>query len=554
MLPRMKFEGQPDSSRRLTLACLLLAAFAPSCSHDKSTASDAPVNVVLIVLDTLRADYVLDPEQAVASPSIDALAADGTSFTHAFSHAPMTLPSHTALFSSRLPHSTGIALNHQQLPDELPLLAEWVGERGYQTSAVISLATLGSKKGLYGLERGFARYDIDYLGPIPAAPVTHARLIPELQRLAAAEEPFFLFAHYSDPHLPYNVHDGSVDRRARIELDGELIAEPTLSQMSIVDRQFDLEPGEHVFELNSEFPFRYDATLDFDSTQLQFLAPQEGDFVTSPRGAHTYLRMVTRWNNASQTVQPLKSMLWLGEEPSHAEKLARYPGELEFVDRYVGELMAELKRLELYDDSLIVLTSDHGEALGEHDYWGHSLNLYDELLHVPLVIKLPQGHTGESKLRELSEAIVSHVDLAPTILEVLELPALSGQMGASLLHQSPTERAPMFAATHLPEAVAGDGSGKIGEDLISLRDAQYKLIYTRTHDRFEMYDLGEDPGELDDVFASRGAERQEWQEQLRAAAGSLGEVDFQAVFRGATAADGQTMGALGYGGSESDEN
>ena len=523
-----------------------MLALAASCSPGPSPA-DKPVNVVLVVIDTLRADYVLDPEQQVDSPQIDSLATDGVSFTSAFSHAPMTLPSHTSLLSSQVPHVTGVALNYQQIPKRVPLLAEWLKVQGYQTSAVTSIATLGSKKKVFGIERGFDTYDVNYLGLLPAAPITQARLIPEVRRLAATKKPFFLFAHYSDPHLPYNVHDGSVSRRARIELNGELVAEPTLSKMSVAEQEFDLEPGSHVFDLSSEFPFRYDVELDYDESKLQVLPAQEGDFVTSDRGAHTYLRLVTRWNNPTDAPLKLKTTLWLGEEASPEEKLVRYPGELEFVDTYVGELLAELESLGLYDESLILFTSDHGEALGEHSYWGHSLNLFDELLHVPLIIKLPKGHSGSTKLNELSDLPVAHLDLVPTILDVMGLPDLPGQMGQSLLEQGRDEHAPLFAAAHLPEAVRGDGSDERGDDLISLRDSKYKLIYLRTHDRFEMYDLESDLGELVDVFEQHGDQRADWQAELRAAARSLGEVNFTAVRKGTTDDDAQAMGALGYG-------
>ncbi len=535
----------------LTLAACF-GALVASCSPE-TNAPASPINVVLIVLDTLRADTVIDTEGRVDTPRLDALAADGIAFSRAFSLAPMTLPSHTSLFSSRSPHATGIALNHQQVPERLPLLAEWIAKRGYATSAVTSIATLGSQSGTYGLERGFDTYDLEYLGPLPDAPTTQARLLPEVRRLAAQAKPFFLFAHYSDPHLPYNVHDGSVNRTAKILLDEELVAEPTTSAMSLTEQKFALEPGTHVFELSSDFPFRYDAKLDFDPAKLQLVGFEPGDVVNSDRGAHTFLRIVTRWNNDTDSPQELKSTLWLGEEASHQEKLARYPGEVEFVDGYVGELLDELKRLKLYDDSLIIFTSDHGEALGEHNYWGHSLNLFDELVHVPLVVKLPKGHSGGRALQALAQSSVSHVDLVPTILDVLGLPALPGQMGHSLLRQTEGPRDPVFAATHLPEALDADGSGKRGEDLISLRDDKFKLIYTRTQDRFEMYDLVEDPGELTDVFNQHGKDRLEWQERLREAARSLAEVDFESVLDGASIDDQNRMGALGYGGSESEE-
>jgi len=81
-------------------------------------------NVLMIVIDTLRADHVFDRAGAIDTPNLDRLAADGVAFERAFSHTSWTLPSHTALFSSRYPYQTGVVLNAQRVPEDLPLLAE----------------------------------------------------------------------------------------------------------------------------------------------------------------------------------------------------------------------------------------------------------------------------------------------------------------------------------------------------------------------------------------------------------------------------------------------
>ncbi|MFT5287822.1 MAG: arylsulfatase A-like enzyme [Planctomycetota bacterium] len=529
--------------RLIPLALLIgLSTTLPGCSNQ----SQSPTNVILLLVDTMRADHFLDPEQRVDTPNLDSLAEDGVSFTKAFSHAPMTLPAHTSIFSSQLPDATGIVLNRQQVPERLPLLAEYLQSEGYATSAVVSIWTLGNRTGTYGIERGFEHYDRNYLGLLPPAPITQERMLPELRRLAALDQPFFLFAHYSDPHLPYNVHDDSVFRSATIKLDDGLIAELPISKMTLWEHEIILPPGPHVLDLSSEFPFRYDSDLGFDDSVVRLLPPQANDFVPGMRGSRSFRRIVTRWENLTDTPQPIQASLWLGEEPSHAEKLQRYPGEVEYVDGFVGELLNELKTLNLYDDSLILFTSDHGEALGEHDWWGHNQNLYDELLHIPLVLKLPIQHAKATALQSNASSIANHIDLAPTILDVLGLAPLPGQVGFSLVDDKRTSPPVNFAATHLPLAEGSSESAKRGDDLVSLRDQKYKLIYTRSSDRFEMIDLVKDPKELTDVFSSHGEERRAWQEQLRAAANRLDQIDFEAVLSGATEAERQSLSALGY--------
>lgn len=123
------------------------------------SAHTAPLNVVLIVIDTLRADAVLDPAGRYDTPCIDRFAAEGIVFPRAFSAAPMTLPSHMSLFSSRPPLETGIYNNGASVREDLPLVAEWLAGHGYDTRAVLSIATLYPTHPTRTPGRGFATYD-----------------------------------------------------------------------------------------------------------------------------------------------------------------------------------------------------------------------------------------------------------------------------------------------------------------------------------------------------------------------------------------------------------
>ncbi len=533
----------PTRIRRVVMrAPLLQAAFAAGlCLAAGCADAKQPANVVLIVVDTLRADLGKGIED-VATPAFDALARDGVAFSQAFSHAPMTRPSHAALFSGRSPHLTGIVANEwDDVPEDLPLLAEHLREQGFATAAVVSLWTLGTDSRSSTFERGFERYDRDYFGRIVQAPATFERMERVLDDLQG-RGPFFLFAHFSDPHVPYNAHERPAGRMAELLLDGERVAEFDVSNLVEYEQSFDLAPGEHRFVLQSEHTFSFDSHDEAhpDGVDVQAL-PEE--FL---RGSEkNWRRIASKVTNRRDAPIAFPVHFQLAEQPSNEEKRARYPGEVAFVDRWVGALVDSLSRRGLYDDALVVFTSDHGEALGEHGWWGHKENLYDELLHVPLVVKPPAGHAAQRGLAATRDRLVRHADVVPTMLEILGLPKLPGQEGKSLLVDEARE---LVAVTRLLRAVEG-GRFVTREDLVSLRDAEFKLVYRALADCFEMYDLRKDPGELVDVFLERRVERSGWEARLREMARTLPDTADDAV----SPEDLEDLQGLGYGGVESAE-
>ena len=377
-------------------------------------------NVVMIVVDTLRADAVSTEFGAGETPHIAALAERGTAFSRAFAHAPMTLPAHAALFSGRQPHETGVYNNGDRVPADLPLLAETLRDAGYQTEAVVSLATLWPEGAGTGLDRGFGAFDP---GHYPVAPAEDAgeRFEAALERLDG-DRPFFLFAHLSDPHEPYNehaphFHGKARGHRAELLLDGERVAELSTSISSDWSTDLELPPGTHSLVLRSDQDFKL-RTLECE------LAPTfvEGELLKPGR------RVEVQLTNASKTSRSVPLRLWINDTPSREEIHARYGSEVAAADEAIGRLIEGLKRRGLWDNTLVVLTSDHGEALGEHGTIGHVVNLYDELLHVPLVMAHP-ALPGVSQ-PAISQP-VGHVDVLPTVLDLLGVDAPSDLPGHS---------------------------------------------------------------------------------------------------------------------------
>lgn len=539
---------------RILAAALLLGASAcsggaevgsaPSAAKREVWKPPAPVNVVLILIDTLRADAILDPDGRYDTPNIDRLAAEGVLFPRAFAAAPMTLPSHVSLFSSRPPTETKVLNNGQKIPEALPLLAEWLSKQHYDTRAVVSLGTLNPPTRGKGVSRGFGSYDYDYWC-MAQAEGTEARLRASLAERDTAK-PLFLFAHFSDPHEPYNAH-GTELTEVDLKMDGELLDRLVTSDMSFWSKTVKLSEGRTVFE----FSIPDTRPGKFRVRQLECRENGERLEVNweQYKAMNRVKSAVVSIDRGQRAPAACELRAWINDvPPSDDSRRSRYAQEVAYADRYVGELLRRLDELGLYQDSLIVFTSDHGEALGEPrwnggTFFGHAKHLTDEQIHVPLIIRLPRNDPRREPLAAAATRVVSHLDLVPTLLEIAGVPPLPGQRGISLFEPHPAVH---VAQTQMPEAERNQ---------VALRDERYKMIYfpggEREADSFVLFDLVEDPGELHDVFGRKGDQRPGWPERLRHLYEHTAD-DFRA---GAAdePADVEMLNALGYGGGDDDE-
>ena len=292
-------------------------------------------------------------------------------------------------------------------------------------------------------------------------------------------------------------------------LDGAPLERMVTSEWSAKRLDLRLTPGDHTLEISADHEIKLRRLRIEDAPVAIEMQFEEGELARPLVRARARIRVPPG--------QPVDCSLsvWVHDVPDHEHLIERYRAEAEYADRAVGELLAGLERRGLYESSLIVFTSDHGEALGEHGIVGHVRTLYDELLHIPLVIKPPSGHPEYRRLKSARDVLARHIDVVPTLLELLGMPALPGQRGSSLLQ--PGERL-LAAETHAPEAP---------QTLYGLRDLYWKLICHADDGSFELYDLRSDPGELENVFERDGTTRADWQEILRefARLGTSGELD-----------------------------
>ncbi|MEX2559222.1 MAG: sulfatase [Pirellulales bacterium] len=160
------------------------------------------------------------------------------------------------------------------------------------------------------------------------------------------------------------------------------------------------------------------------------------------------------------------------------EQLATYLNAVRAADAHIGWLIDELARRGLADSTLVVVTSDHGESFGQHNQRVHSFGVYEQTVHVPLLVL----HPSLAELPRRNAALAQHIDIAPTILDLLGIPAPAEWQGRSLFSGPPRERAYFLAVGN--------------EVVLGLRDGRFKYHYYVDTTREELFDLEADPGEL----------------------------------------------------------
>ena len=391
-------------------------------------------NILLYVSDTLRPDHL--GSYGYASPistAIDELAADGIVFDRAFAQSSWTRPSMASLFTGLDPRRHGVTDTPWALPPEAITLAERLRAGGYRTAAFVANPYISPG---FGMKQGFSVFK-------------HVR---NRRRPAAA------------------IHGRHQERHPQHEKSDDL-HEATLDWLS--ERDEDSPFFLYVHSMNPHAPYRPP-----DPFRTRFA----GDVGPSDRAVYTDIEALARGPVSPELLAKLQAL---------------YDAEIATNDHALGILLDDLRERGLYDDTLIIFLSDHGEAFWERQQLGHGHNLYAETLDIPLIIK-PPGNRAPTTDRVRRP--VSHVDLLPTVLEFLELPSpdeTDGHSFASLIDAG----APLPAGPSKPVF----GHLDFGELLESesVIDGRWKMIRTRdpagSWTRPALYDLRQDPRELENL-------------------------------------------------------
>jgi len=430
--PRLALSPRPIL-KRVLLTLLLAPVFASviafifelpgtrtALTHAKSD-TEQDLNVVLIVVDTLRADHLGSyGYELETSPYLDSLAAEGVRFSRCHTTAAWTKPSVASILTSVYPAAHGANQFRHQLPEDLTTIAELMRDAGFVTYAYVTNPHL---KSIFLFDQGFQFFD-DYLIrdklylvafrelPIVAQVIKDLTGLPFGYRYADDsreatsrilrwveryhDESFFMYLHYMDPHAPYSP------------------------------------------------PPPYDGMFG-------------------------------------------------------ATKMARYDGEIRFLDDNLAALMDRFRQLGIFDKTLFIITADHGEAFGEHGDWGHDRSVYQEQLHVPLIVT----YAAES-LSGVVDTAVQTTDIAPTILDFAGVeapPAMVGRSLRQLMHRQSGKPADIFV-----DHTSATGDARFHSVIV---DGRHKYIHTlegRPQNASvlgdeEVYDLLSDPFELSNLVA-----------------------------------------------------
>ena len=431
---------------RRALLALAIAVGALACARSgpaPQAAAAGPRNLLFIVSDALRSDALGCYGGTARTPNLCALAKRGTLFLRAYSNAPWTLPSAAAMFSGNpasqyaLPNRSGSGPLRFHIPAAERLLAEALAERGYDRLRVVENILATKSNDLQGFGRG-----------LPA------------ERLAPA----------IDPRLAF---DGSVARNRRL-----------------------LVPLRYLVGGDSHRPYFVLHWIDDPHANYRpppkYLEPLVAESRSLPRPLDFYLRL-GHAENPNTGARKLRDLL---PDLSPAERafLHRlYLGEVESVDERVGYLLRALELSGRAADTLVVFTSDHGEGFGEHGSFLHGETLYDELLHVPLIVAGPGVPAGQRLATP-----VSLVDVMPSLAELLGVDCLESPTGRSFV---PLLRGATPAGLVDRDHYAVSPLRNEGAD--SLIRGDLKLISTQRDRSLELYDLAADPGEQHNLAAER---------------------------------------------------
>jgi arylsulfatase A-like enzyme len=423
-------------------------------THAQPPQADPRPNVILIVLDTVRADHLSVYGYARdTTPRLRALAARATVYSHAIAPSNWTLPSVASMLTGQTPwhHGAEMSMTHPEgrgiSPDSV-LLPEMLAASGYATAGIVANGVLDPE---FGFARGASSYAVVPMESV-LSPLSQSFLLRSaLRDIAAATLPWA-------PPDDSTANAGSINRRAI----------PALRSLAA---------GRGPFSL----------FLDYMDAHAPYTPPPPFD--TRYAGAHVAFDW-DAWGTRTPTSR------------EHDYAVSQYDGAIAYLDQEVGQIFDTLDALGRFDNSLVIVIGDHGESFDDHGVIGHGRSLYDEQVHVPLIVKYP--HAAAATRIDLP---VTGLDIVPTVLEAAGLPQRRDGDGRSLRHTDAGDARWIVSESSMSRGfVPRDPSGMPAEVALTVGDM--KLIMSAEHED-ELYDRAADPGERKNLF-TRGTVPAAW--------------------------------------------
>lgn len=427
----------------------------------QSVTNRSTLNVILLVLDSVRADHLsVYGYCRKTSPKIDDIAKEGVIFDNAFSAAPWTVPSHASIFTGKYPSHHKCGLKNMRLGRANITLAEILRRNGYHTMAITACPLLRPE---YGIGRGFDDFistsdlSIDQL--LRKAPKEVVRILifgPDkftfqnnnliqklLKKSHSNRKPFFLFVNYFNCHTPYDPPKPFKEKFCGC----------THKPRAYIT-EFILKK---VFGRTSEKI----SNSKIDIQKVRYIASGQGGFSF----------MAGRLKISAEEWEIVKS--W-------------YDGEITYLDYHIGELIKFLKQEDLFDNTLLIITSDHGENFGEHGLASHGYCLYDTVLHIPLIMTCPSVIPKKRRISKL----VSTIDILPTVLRILNIRKTQSYIQGVSLYPFQTRKFHSFICAEFEQ-----GHTKMGDQTESglkcIRSEFWKYIISSKQEE-ELYNLQND--------------------------------------------------------------
>ncbi|MCZ6696449.1 MAG: sulfatase [Acidobacteria bacterium] len=414
-------------------------------------------NILLVVIDTARGDrFSFNGYDRPTSPVLDALARDGAIYTRAYSPAPWTVPAHASLFTGQYPSRHRTDCGSLRLPDEIVTLAEILQDAGYRTVGYTANPWIGSS---YNFQQGFDKY---------------------------------------------------------IEIWREV--------------NTDVEPDTGAARINSRV-LRYlrwwaenpDARSRPFFVFINYFEPHLGYHPPEPERSRFLREGVdrARAEHLSRLGHPDEMEYILGRSDLTAGDMEilndLYDGEIAYIDRRLGEIFDLLRELDLLDETIIAVTGDHGENIGDHGMMDHKMSVHDSLLHVPLVMRYP-ARIGPGQ--RIDDVVQMH-DLFPTLLGLIGIDPPEGVRVEAVPLPGTSVDGPVRAAGDpivgefvgppvefiktMQELFPGVDVSRFDRTLVALRSGDLK-IHWGSDGRHQLFNVVDDPGELRDLAAA-GDER-----------------------------------------------